>query len=195
MPLTPEEALAVFQDHIDTLNARIEARLSEAGIGVQSQSAIRVYDYTTANVENSATRTQILTSNIIEPLADKDSIAIDLMAKFKNNKGSVGTITLAIRYGNSIVTVMSQNIGDNAAEGFRSLRFLVTRRGETAYAAMASGEAAADSDFRQDYGDQFSSPSFNGQQQLQLLATLSAADADFYIKPLAASVVHTHSRL
>lgn len=181
-------------------------RLTPAGVWAM---ALQSYAPTLLNALNSAAKTAILTASIpANDLSDGTVLLITISALVKNNKGSPGTVTFGVSYAGSEVSPVDGAISyANVATEYKLLwRFMLMRVGADVWVFTHSATAGGGSPSSLpdlitgfDPGTLAAggvtpnvrailAPDFTTAQNLLVNITLSAADANFYVKPQSANV-------
>ncbi len=159
-----------------------------------SATGLTTYICTTAQVLNTVTKTAIVSATIGAAVANGDKFSLFVSALVKNNKGSAGTVTFELLFGGvaSVLTLVP-TFADNATERSSNFEIVWARGGANAY-ILESNNPPTRLDTAlvttASSGLPITAPTFTAGQTFELRATLSAADASFYIKPQGASLAH-----
>ena len=163
--------------------------------GSAASGPVTGYTPTIADCANTASITTICSFTIgANVMAVGDVVYVELPSLEKQNKGSAGTVTWTFSWNGTTVASSAIARGNRVAEGRVAYIFKLLRVGADIW--VRGGGAAANDDFDlpfidsngSDYAYLITAPDFTTSQAVLIRATLSAADALFYIKPQTANV-------
>lgn len=190
-------------------------RLNAAAAAYEfANGPLTAYAATLANVGNTVAKTAFL-SFTVPLMADGDIITIRCSVLVKNNKGSGGTTTIEVAYGAVTAASGANTWANDAAEHWDHFELEIIRSGADAYvSSLAPGDpgatnwtAANMTGWLTTLGAQstvhmdatlspmaalgkLTAPTFGSSQTVEVRVTFSAADATYYIHPVAALVHH-----